>query len=198
MAPNVPYRRVGAPAVPRRAARGKLWEVTLPSSGEGIDLSGVSTPALFALYRATLAQLKERGVVRTENAPAGDYAEYLVATALHGELAPNSEKSWDVRLASGRRLQVKARVVSHPPRRSQRQLSPFRSFEFDAAVIVLLADMDYSVWRAAEVPQEVVEASTAYNAHVNGHVLHATDEILNHRRAVDLTKALRTLSSSPA
>jgi hypothetical protein len=33
------------------------------------------------------------GAIRTENAPVGDYAEYLVATALGGRLAPNSEKS---------------------------------------------------------------------------------------------------------
>ncbi len=159
-------------------------------------MSGLNTPALFALYRATLAQLRERGVVRTENAPAGDYAEYLVATALGGELAPNSEKSWDVRLPSGRRLQVKARVVSEPPRRSQRQLSPFRSFDFDAAVIVLLADTDYTVWRAVEVPQQVVAGRAAYNAHVNGHVLHATDDVLHHEDVVDLTNKLRSLGSS--
>ena len=35
-------------------------------------------------------------MIRTENAPVGDYAEYLVWTALGGKLAPNSEKSWDV------------------------------------------------------------------------------------------------------
>ena len=43
------------------------------------DLSAFSEPGLFALYRAILSELKHRGVIRTENAPVGDYAEYLVA-----------------------------------------------------------------------------------------------------------------------
>lgn len=170
--------------------------MNLSIAGKGFDLSVVETPELFTLYRATLAELRGRGIVRTENAPAGDYAEYLVATALGGELAPNSEKSWDVRLEDGRRVQVKARVVSDPPRRSQRQLSPFRSFDFDTAIIVLLADTDYSVWRAVELPQSVVESTATYNAHVNGHIFNAKDEILNHVLSVDLTDRLRNVDSA--
>ncbi|MFZ0167665.1 MAG: hypothetical protein WAL12_29115 [Trebonia sp.] len=65
------------------------------------DLSTVSDSGLFSLYRAILGELKHRGVIRTENAPVGDYAEYLVATVLGGELAPNSEKSWDVLPSAG-------------------------------------------------------------------------------------------------
>ena len=52
------------------------------------DLSTFSESDLFSMYRAILSELKSRGVIRTENAPVGDYAEYLVATALGGQLAP--------------------------------------------------------------------------------------------------------------
>ena len=52
---------------------------------------------LLGLSRAILRELKERGVVRTGNAPTGDYAELLVCQVTGGELAPNSERSWDVR-----------------------------------------------------------------------------------------------------
>jgi hypothetical protein len=69
-------------------------------------------------------------------------------TAIGGTLAHNSEKSWDV-LANGEKLQVKARVVSDPARPSQLQLSPFRSFGFDSAVIILLSAADYTVLRAS-------------------------------------------------
>jgi hypothetical protein len=103
-------------------------------------------------YRAILSELKHRGVVRTENAPVGDYAEYLVATALGGELAPNPQKSWDVPGEGGEKLQVKARVVSDPAKPGQLQLSPFRSPCFDSAVIVLLSATDYAVSRASKVP----------------------------------------------
>ena len=74
------------------------------------DLSTFGETDLFFLYRAILSELKSRGVIRTENAPVGDYAEYLVVTALGGQLAPNSEKSWDVLSSDGEKLQVKARV----------------------------------------------------------------------------------------
>jgi len=126
------------------------------------DLSAFSDSDLFAFYRAILSELKSRGVIRTENAPVGDYAEHLVATALGGQVAPKSQKSWDVLGSDGEKLQVKARVVSDPAGPGQLQLSPFRSFGFDSAVIVLLSATDYSVFRASKVPREVVESSAIY------------------------------------
>jgi hypothetical protein len=155
------------------------------------DLSMFSEPGLFSLYRAILRELKSRGVIRTEDAPAGDYAEYLVATALGGQLAPNSEKSWDVVSGDGEKLQVKARVVSDPPLPGQLQLSPFRSFGFDAAVIVLLSAADYAVWRASKVPRDVVESAAVHRQHVNGKVLLARPEVMGHPDATDLTATLR-------
>jgi hypothetical protein len=159
------------------------------------DLSTFSEAGLFSLYRAILSELKSRGVVRTENAPAGDYAEYLVATALGGQMAPNSEKSWDVLGNDGEKLQVKARVVSDPVQPGQLQLSPFRSFGFDSAVIVLLSATDYAVSRASKVPRHLVESSAIHRQHVNGKVLFARPEIMGHPDAMDLTAVLRTVQA---
>jgi hypothetical protein len=155
------------------------------------DLSAFSEPGLFSLYLSILRELKSRGVICTENAPVGDYAEYLVATALGGQLAPNSEKAWDVLASDGEKLQVKARVVADPAEPGQLQLSPFRSFSFDSAVIVLLSATDYAVSRASKVPRSVVECSASYRQHVNGKVLLARPEIMGHPDATDLTAALR-------
>jgi hypothetical protein len=155
------------------------------------DLSALSESGLFSLYRAILRELKSRGVIRTENAPVGDYAEYLVATALGGQLAPNSEKSWDVLGNDGEKLQVKARVVSNPAEPGQLQLSPFRAFGFDSAVIVLLSATDYAVSRASKVPRYVVETCAVYRQHVNGKVLFARPEIMGHPDATDLTATLQ-------
>jgi hypothetical protein len=159
------------------------------------DLSTFSESGLFALYRAVLSELRHRGVIRTENAPVGDYAEFLVATALGGQLAPNSEKSWDVCGQDGEKLQVKARVVSDPAEPGQLQLSPFRSFGFDFAVIVLLSATDYVVSQASKVPRYVVETSAVYRQHVNGHVLFARPEIMSHPDATNLTATLRAAQS---
>jgi hypothetical protein len=81
-----------------------------------------SDSELFALYGSVMGELLRRHLVRTANAPAGDYAQYLVAKALGGELAPNSEKSWDVKTLEGKRVQVKGRVVANPPNQAQRHL----------------------------------------------------------------------------
>ena len=154
-----------------------------------LDLSEMPTADLFSLYRSSLNVLKERGVIRTMNAPAGDYAEYLVGKAFVGTLAPNSAKSWDVLAASGDRLQVKCRVVSEPIKgRGQRQLGVFRTFDFDALVIVLLGDTDYRVVRAVKVPQAVVVALAVRYDYSNGFTLFATDAVLNHADADDVTE----------
>ena len=169
----------------------KNWDTGSMLSDTAIAHS--SPGELFALYRMILNELRRRGIVRTANAPAGDYAEFLVATALSGSLAPNSEKSYDV-LAGGRRLQVKCRVVSAQARVGQLQLSPFRSFDFDDAVIVLLADDDYSVRRATRVPVPLIQSAARFSAHVNGHVVHARPGLLGEPGTEDLTSRLRAAS----
>ncbi|HXP33689.1 MAG TPA: hypothetical protein VN820_06700 [Acidimicrobiales bacterium] len=163
----------------------------------GLDLAAFSTPALFELYAATMAELRERQVIRTKNAPVGDYAEYLVAAAFGGTLVTNSKKGYDVLVPveGGKpdRYQVKARVVATPPSSGERELSPFRSFGFEWAVIVLLAEADYRVWRAVKVPMQVVSDHATFKAHVNGSVLRATPEILDHPDALDVTRLLANL-----
>ena len=151
-------------------------------------LETLRTAELFNMYRGILRELTNRGIVRTMNAPAGDYAEYLVAALVKGELADNSEKSWDIKTADGERLQVKCRVVQEG-KRGQRQLSPFRTWDFDRAVIVLFDD-DYAISKCVALPVDVVRAHGTYRKHVNGHVVQATVGLLNHESAEDLTERL--------
>jgi hypothetical protein len=159
-----------------------------------IDVRAVEhTPSrtLLRLYAATITELLRRRVVRTRNAPAGDLAEWLVARAYGGELAPASEKSWDVRSADGRRLQVKCRTVSEVVPRGQRGLSPFRSFDFDAAVIVLLDESSFDVVQAVELPVDAVQASARHVAWVNGYRVHANAALMTAPAASDVTALLR-------
>ena len=79
----------------------------------GFRLEDLPTIDLMRLHRASLYELHRRGIIRTLNAPQGDWAELLVATAYNGRLASNSEKSFDIVADDGRRLQVKARVIDH-------------------------------------------------------------------------------------
>src|SRR3954467_13732039 len=102
-----------------------------------MNLGEMTVGELLSFSRAILAELRRRGVIRTGNAPAGDYAELLVRVATGGELAAEPQRSWDVLTPEGERLQVKARVVTNPKTPGERQLSVFRSWDFDAVVIVL-------------------------------------------------------------
>ena len=105
-----------------------------------------------------------------QHAPQGDWAELLVARAYEGELAPNSEKSWDVRSHDGRTLQVKCRVLD-PDRVGSNGTSPFRSWDFDASVVVLLWPIDLSVARAVEFTVDQTREHSRWRTHVNGAVL---------------------------
>lgn len=163
---------------------------------DSADVAGTPTRTLLRLYASTLTELLRRKVIRTRNAPAGDLAELLVARAYGGDLAQNSEKSWDVRSGDDRLLQVKCRVVSERPQHGQLGLSPFRSFDFDAVVIVLLGEQTYDVVQATELPVAAVKENSRHVRHVNGFRLHATPAILAHPSAVDVTDRLRAALDS--
>jgi hypothetical protein len=158
------------------------------------------TRTLLRLYAATLTELLRRRVIRTRNAPAGDLAEELVARAYAGELAPPSEKSWDVRAADGRLLQVKCRVVG-ARLGGQVGLSPFRSFGFDAVVIVLLDEETYDVVQAVELPVTAVQEIARPVPWVNGHRIGVTPSLLERSDTTDVTRrlecALEALDAEP-
>ncbi|MEZ5202894.1 MAG: hypothetical protein R2701_00470 [Acidimicrobiales bacterium] len=55
-----------------------------------MDVEAMSVAELLGGYARIIAELRRRGVVRTNNAPVGDYAELLVAAALEGSSASPS------------------------------------------------------------------------------------------------------------
>ena len=115
--------------------------------------------------------------------------------AFSGELAPNSEKSWDVMTPDGQKLQVKSRLLDDPRKSKQRQLSPIRSWGFDSLVIVLF-DSTYRVWKAVKVPANLVRGTGTHSDWVNGELIVARDSLLNHPTASDMTDLLRTTAAS--
>ncbi|MFC7500583.1 hypothetical protein [Nocardioides sp. GCM10030258] len=81
------------------------------------DLSAAPAAALLALHASVLSELRARKVLRTNNLPTGDYAEWLVWRALGGDiLEGNSTKSYDLETPTFGRIQVKARLVSQRSR----------------------------------------------------------------------------------
>lgn len=72
---------------------------------------------------------------------------------------------------------MKARVVPNPTVAEERQLSIFRSWEFDAAVVVLFDD-EFRVWRGTRLPVAVLKQAGRLIEHVNGYRVMATDDLL--------------------
>jgi len=64
-------------------------------------------------------------VIRTTNAPAGDYAEWVVQRATMGELAPNSQSSWDLETPDGKHLAFAPRF--EPGHQARCYSQPLRS-----------------------------------------------------------------------
>ena len=94
--------------------------------------------------------------------------------------------------SNGERLQIKARIVTDPRKRGERQLSVFRSWDFDAAVVVLFDD-EFRVWRAARLPIETFQAAAQFVEHVRGYRVFATDDLLD--RGEDWTERLRAAAA---
>lgn len=133
-----------------------------------LNPADVTTHELLRQYAGILRELRSRGIIRTLNAPAGDLAETLTARAYSGSLAPNSEKSWDVTADDGRLLQVKSRVIAATALTKPIQFSIFRSWDFDAAVFVVIAAETYEILAAFEVPADAVRGRAGVSAWVGG------------------------------
>jgi hypothetical protein len=154
---------------------------------EADAMDGMTVRDLLATHEAVLTALRSMGVVRTSDAPAGQYAEWLALQTFGGALEENSTKGHDLVTGEDRRMQVKCRVL-RTGHAGERQLSPFRSCDFDDALIILF-DPTYEVMRAALLSAEQVLRLARWQAHVNGRVLIARDAVLS--LGVDVKKRLR-------
>lgn len=159
-----------------------------PSLDATAFVAASSTADLLRLYGSILDELRLRDVVRSRNAPAGDLAEYLAAVVYGGELAPPSEKSWDVQAPDGRLVQVKCRVVRNG---QAGNYSFFRSYAFDVCVFVQLDSTSYDVVSAIEVPSAAVESRARASTHVNGSRIALSEGLAELPGAVDLTTGFR-------
>ena len=139
-------------------------------------MSELTVRDLLATHEAILAALRERGVVRTEEAPAHQYALWLAHQAFGGVLQADGDASHDLTTPDGKRLLVKSCVV-RSGRDDERQLAPFRSTNFDE-VLVILFDATYEITRAALLTHQQVMRLARWKPHMNGRVLIARDAVL--------------------
>jgi len=156
----------------------------------------LSVGELLATYSNVLSELKHRGLVRTNNAPIGDLAEYCAAVVYDGILAPNSEKSYDLIAADGRKVQVKVRLV-RPATSPSAVFSPIRSFDFDVCAFILIDNDAGLVVAAREWSVADVRAHGRHREHTNGTVVRVgqvrTSSTYGTDRTVDFDRAWRDI-----
>lgn len=163
-----------------------------------MDLANLQTKDLLRLQSEVIAELRTRGVLRTMNNPVGDYAEWLVASALGLILAKNSAAGYDAVSVDGKKFQIKARRAN--PTNKSRQLGVIRNLDkgdFDELIAVIFSE-SYEVVEAVSIPHAVIFDYSAHRSHVNGHVLNLRGKLLTDGRVRDIRNELnREISQQP-
>ena len=146
---------------------------------------------LLGTYSRVLAELRLRNLVRTNNAPIGDLAEYCAASVYDGLLAPNSERSYDLIAADGAKIQVKVLLI-RPGTGPAAAFSPIRSFEFDACLFLLIDNERNVVLAAREWTANQVREHGRHQTHTNGTVVRMAQVRANTIPGVDRTDEFDT------
>ena len=164
---------------------------TIPDETKTVEqLTNKSIPELLALHASVMDELRGRDVLRSENNPTGDLAEFLFCKAYGWTQASNSEKGFDATDGTGKRYQIKGRRLNRHRRDKSRQLSAIRDFEGFDFLAATLFDHDYRVERAALIPRAVVQDLSTYYSHTNSHRFLLRDEVWEAPEVVDVTDRL--------
>lgn len=153
-----------------------------------MNLKDRSIADLLGFHVLILEELKNRGVLRSENNPTGDLAEYLFCETYGWKQAPKSARGFDAIGNDGKRYQIKGRRLtgSNP----SRQLSAIRGLDdFDVLAAVLFNEL-YSVVRACLIPVDVVRRRATYVARTNSHRFMLQDVVWDEPEVVDVTGRL--------
>ena len=155
------------------------------------QLDCLSVPDLLRLHGGVLEELRRRQIVRSGNAPSGDYCELLFSRAFGWRLEGNAFAGHDATDEHGVRYQIKSRRTT--PRSRSRQLSfirnlPARPFDVLAGVVL---DGDFRVLKGALIPVETVQEIAGFVRHVNAWRLVLRDSVWELSGVRDVTSELK-------
>lgn len=159
-------------------------------------LTNLSIPELLKLHSAAIDELKNRGVLRTKNNPVGDYAEWLISSALNLTLANNSAAGHDAESSEGKKIQIKGRrITANNPSKQLGVIRNLAKNDFDELIAVIFDDV-YDVIEAYAIPHAVISEYASYRAHVNGHVLHIRGALLLDNRVLNISSKLKSIDQA--
>lgn len=141
--------------------------------------------ALWRTYTDALNALV--GALGRSSNVLGELSELLVARVHGGMLLPPSEKSADVKLRDGARIQVKSRMLRQGATTS---LGVIRSWDFDLLAI-LLFNPNGSLCFVGEISAGEARALAKPNEQQNGWVITTTNDVYHSPAMSDLTVQYR-------
>ena len=159
----------------------------------GLRLKQLKVMDLLGLHSEIITELCDRGILRSVNNPAADYAEFLVTRALSLQPAPKSAKGFDAKDNEGRKYEIKARRftrMSRPTRFSAIRNLEERRFDF---LVVVLFDERFRVSHARILPRASVKKKAFWQAHVNGWILPIRDDLWESKNGIDIGAKLRRI-----
>lgn len=139
------------------------------------DLSKLADDDLPRLWGEVMEAMLDRGVVTTRNNPIADLGEKIAAEHLGGRVVGSNAKGYDVKVGS-RRIQVKAARITG----KSAGLSPIRSRDFDAVVVVLF-DPGLRVIEILELDRKYAEQCWKHSEYVSAYLL-SLSKIRKHPR----------------
>jgi hypothetical protein len=152
------------------------------------DAKRLTVGEMLTVYTSVLIELHRRGLIRTNNAPIGDLAEYACALYYDGRLAPNSEKSYELTAADGRRIQVKVRAT-HGTMSPSSVFSALRSVDFDACVFIIADVRTNRVLTAYEWSSDEIRSLGRFQSHTNSTLIR-TGQVQAGITGIDVTAGL--------
>lgn len=158
----------------------------------------ISDAQLLRRYAAVMDDLVARGIVRTGNNPASDYAEWLFAKAFKATLSRSSNAGFDATDKRGQRYQVKSRRAGRDGLSTQ--LGVIRDEElkkFDRLIVVFF-EHDFTVRAAYLAPHRLVKKYGRYSKHQRGHILTWRGPITGDAAVEDVTKRVRGAATTSA
>jgi len=148
------------------------------------SLHQLASGELIQLYEELLQELKQRGTVRSRNAPIADYAEWLVCHALELERMKPSEP-FDALDEKGKKYEIKARLLRRSPRSIA--LGQIRNLQVLDFLVAVVFQPDVSIRKAVVIPRAVVEKYAKYTEHTNSFRFSLRPEVERHAGVRDIT-----------
>ena len=153
------------------------------------DLQNKTIIELLELHVDIMKELQARDILRSNNLPTSDFAEYLFCKTFGWKQKDNSNPGFDAEDDEGTRYQIKGRRIT--PSNKSRQASAIRGFDkFDILAAVLFDDY-YQVTKAALIPVAIVRDKATGVKHTNSEKFILSNKIWTLSGVIDVTEKIQ-------